>query len=168
MMHLYENIKLIRLISDKTQPEFGKLFGATKAMIVSYEKGKAKPDELFIKRLAKYAGVTIHQLKHELLSEENIKVEKDEKVDNGEKKSKGAASPSNIDLLAAEDFKKFRGLVFARISAVEANLRALNNKVADINKLVTGETTTKTLTELEQTTREVQKMLLEELHRIFP
>lgn len=85
-----------------------------------------------------------------------------------EEKGKEAASSPNVELLAAEDFKKFRGLVFARISAVEANLRVLNNKIAEINKQVTGETTTKTLTELEQTTREVQKMLLEELQRIFP
>jgi hypothetical protein len=85
-----------------------------------------------------------------------------------EEKGKEVANTPNIDLLATEDFKKFRGLVFARVSAIEANLRALNNKVAEINKVVTGETTTKTLTELEQTTREVQKMLLEELHRMFP
>jgi transcriptional regulator with XRE-family HTH domain len=169
MMHLRENIKLIRLLSNMTQPNFGKLFGATKAMIVSYEKGKANPDSLFINRLAKFAGISESQLKNTKLTEDLIKLDKEEKVLKGERKrQKEAASLLNIELLAADDFKKFRGLIVAKISAIEANLKVINNKCAEINKAVTGEPTTKTLTELEQTTKQVAKMLQEEFEKMFP
>jgi len=82
MLHLQQNIRLIRLLSEKTQPEFGKKFKATKAMIISYEKGKANPDELFISRLAKYSGVSVKDLKNKALTESDIilKEEKGEKV----------------------------------------------------------------------------------------
>lgn len=80
-MHLRSNIKLIRQLSRKTQTEFGELFGATKAMIVSYEKGKAQPDELFIKKLAKLADVTEEQLTNEDLSDKLIEGEMLEKVE---------------------------------------------------------------------------------------
>ena len=75
MMHLSQNLKLIRLSSNKTQTEFGELFGATKAMIVSYEKGKANPDDLFIKKVAAYAKVSERQLKNDDLSEKLLNVE---------------------------------------------------------------------------------------------
>lgn len=79
-MHLSKNIKTIRKLSNKTQTEFGEAFGATKAMIVSYEGGKAQPDELFIKRLAKIAGVTEEELRNEDLSDQVLNVEMLEKL----------------------------------------------------------------------------------------
>jgi transcriptional regulator with XRE-family HTH domain len=79
-MHLSKNIKLIRQLRKQTQPEFGAIFGATKAMIVSYENGKAQPDELFLKKLAKMANVTEDQLRNEDLSDQLIEVEKLDKV----------------------------------------------------------------------------------------
>jgi phage repressor protein C with HTH and peptisase S24 domain len=83
MLHLTSNLRLIRLLSGKTQTEFGEMFQATKAMVISYEKGKAVPDELYLTRVSKYAGVTVDQLKLKKLTEENIKVEKEEKVSRG-------------------------------------------------------------------------------------
>jgi phage repressor protein C with HTH and peptisase S24 domain len=84
MLHLRQNLRLIRLLSGKTQTEFGSPFNATKAMVVSYEKGKANPDNLFISRVSKYAGVTIDDLMNKQLSEEDIhiKEEKEEKEDD--------------------------------------------------------------------------------------
>lgn len=76
MLYLASNIKLIRLISGLSQSDFGGKFDATKAMIVSYERGKANPDELFISRLAKFAGISEEDLKNRKLAEENVKLEK--------------------------------------------------------------------------------------------
>lgn len=82
MLHLSHNIKLIRLLSGLTQFEFGKKFEATKAMVVSYESGKAEPNELFISRLADYAGIDSKDLINKALKEKDIKVEKEEKLLN--------------------------------------------------------------------------------------
>lgn len=80
MLHLANNIKTIRELSGLTQPQFGAIFDASKAMIVSYENGKAAPSELFIKRLAKMVGATSDTLKNGLIEEEHIEVEKLEKL----------------------------------------------------------------------------------------
>ncbi len=82
MSHLGKNILLIRSLTTQSQAAFGKRFDATKAMIISYEKGKAVPDELFISRLAKMAKTTAQDLKNKSLSEDDVKVEKIEKVKN--------------------------------------------------------------------------------------
>lgn len=82
MLHLPHNLRLIRLLSRKTQPDFGEMFDATKAMIISYEKGKANPDGLFLSRVSQYSGVSENDLKHKKLKEEDIKIKKVEKVEN--------------------------------------------------------------------------------------
>lgn len=133
------------------QEDVSKKLGITLRQYQKYESGVfPKFKTQVVKKLDDLLGIKIHELIYE------------------QKEQKTAANSPNIELLAAEDHKKFRGLVFARISLIEANIRALNNKVAEINKLVTGQTTTKTLTELEQTTREVAKMLQEELEKMLP
>lgn len=80
MLQLSGNIRLIRQVSGLTQPEFGEILSATKAMIISYEKEKASPNELFIKRLAQLVGVSEQDLLNKVLTEKDIKVEKLEKV----------------------------------------------------------------------------------------
>jgi transcriptional regulator with XRE-family HTH domain len=75
-MHLADNLTLIRKLTGTTQPEFGSLFNATKAMIVSYEKGKASPDDLFLSRLSDRIGITEVDIRRKRLSEKDIKVEK--------------------------------------------------------------------------------------------
>lgn len=121
MLHLYANIKLIRLVVDKTQSEFGKLFGATKAMIVSYEKGKANPDDLFIKRLAKYAGVTIPQLKNQLLSEEDMRLEKVEKEDKEPTKNAPIPINENVSRLI-RDLQESNIRLQARVTVLTTTL----------------------------------------------
>jgi transcriptional regulator with XRE-family HTH domain len=80
-MHLSKNIKLIRSVLRKTQKEFGEELDASKAMIVSYEKGKAKPDELFISRLCKMGGVKEDDLRNKALVEDDLKIKKVNKVE---------------------------------------------------------------------------------------
>lgn len=81
MTHLSRNIKLIRSVLRKTQHEFGEQLDASKAMIVSYEKGKAKPDELFISRLCKIGGVKEDDLRNKTLVEDDLKLKKVNKVE---------------------------------------------------------------------------------------
>ena len=73
MEMISKNLKLIRLILNKTQDDFGKMFNATKSMISSYEKSKAMPDELFIARVCKLAGITETDILTKELKEENLK-----------------------------------------------------------------------------------------------
>src|ERR1700759_4217647 len=84
MTNISKNLKLIRLVMDKTQAEFAQKFNATVAMIASYEKGKALPDDLFISRVAKYAGITEDQLRDSLLKEEDLKWYKQENEEKRE------------------------------------------------------------------------------------
>lgn len=88
MLHLKGNIRLVRLLSDKKQRIFADRFKITEAMLKSYEGGKANPDELFVSRVAEFAGVSEKKLKEDKLRESDIhlKVEKVENVDFKKKK----------------------------------------------------------------------------------
>lgn len=70
------NIRLIRKLSGATQTTFGALFNASKAMIISYETGKALPDDLFVTRLADKVGLSKNILLSTELTESDIEVEK--------------------------------------------------------------------------------------------
>ena len=74
MLHLSDNIRYIRLLSGKTQTEFAELVGATKDTLYTYEKGKAKPNELVLSKISKIAGVTLEQLLEKDLKKQEIKV----------------------------------------------------------------------------------------------
>lgn len=166
MLHLKDNLKLIRALLRQTQVEFISNFTGkiTVDMQKSYESGKAKPDILYIQELSDLTGISEKELTSKKLVKSDFKgmVEKELKVE----KEKTTTARSS-ELLAAEEIKIFRGLVVARISTIEANIRVLNNKLAELNEKITGEKATITLIELEQTTREVAKMLREELEKMF-
>jgi transcriptional regulator with XRE-family HTH domain len=81
MLQLPQNLILIRLLSGKTQTEFGQMFNASKAMIISYEKGKANPDRLFLSRVSAYSNVSEQDLKSKKLKEEDIKIKQVENVE---------------------------------------------------------------------------------------
>lgn len=124
MFHLAQNIRLVRLVSGKTQTEFGRQFQASKAMIVSYEKGKANPDELFISRLSKYSGVSEKDLLNKQLHEADIKkqLEKVEKEDlptlSGKSKQK---TSGYVDLSLTNLTQSNKVLAEANRTLAEAN-----------------------------------------------
>lgn len=107
MYHLPKNIFLIRKILRENQTVFGKRFGASKDMIVSYEGKKSiKPDELFMKRLSKLAGVTVSELESKELNEEDIVLEKVKKLPNANSGMKALISDKEYtisDLIAEKD-----------------------------------------------------------------
>lgn len=51
-----------------TQQDFAEAVGATKDKIYTYEKGRAKPNSLLLKRIADVAGITIDQLLNDNLN----------------------------------------------------------------------------------------------------
>jgi transcriptional regulator with XRE-family HTH domain len=177
LLHTPNNIKIIRKLSGNTQVEFIALFtDVTESMQKSYEAGRATPSLLYLEELSEITAVSVKDLRNKELKKGDIKkipprVKLDEKgkivekVENVVKGEKSAAS-GHIELLAAEDLK-FRGLLIAKFATIEANLKALNNKVAQINEKVTGESSTVTLAELEKTTQTVAKMLREELEKML-
>lgn len=94
MLHLPNNIKLIRKLSKLTQTQFGDRFELSEAQVKSYENGRAKPDAfLFLPRLSKYAGVSQEDLTSKKLTEKDISIAKEEK---GEKVENGSSDYSKI------------------------------------------------------------------------
>lgn len=93
MLQLAKNIRLIRKLSKVTQPVFAEKFDVTKAMIVSYELGKSKPDNLFISRLSKYSDVPEADLYDTKLDEDKININKLLKLFHDETVSRGTIGP---------------------------------------------------------------------------
>lgn len=89
-MSLSSNLLLIRQLTDTTQAQFGEAFGATKAMIVSYESGKANPSSLMVNRICERLAIDKHDLLTKVIKEKDINVEKLELLTKEIKK----ASPS--------------------------------------------------------------------------
>lgn len=82
MLHLGQNIKLIRGLLGKTQPEFAKLIGLKLSNLKTYENTSVRPKVHIRKRIAAIAGVSVADLLQKDLTENDItlKDEKDEKV----------------------------------------------------------------------------------------
>jgi len=81
------NIKLIRALTKKKQPEFARLIKSNTSNIKTWETTETLPtDVLIYSRLAELAGVSENDLKTKKLSEKDIilNVEKvDEKIEKG-------------------------------------------------------------------------------------
>lgn len=84
MLHLSNNIKLIRELYNQTQEEFVQHFtDVTLSMQKSYESGRAKPGILYLNQLSKLTGVAIEKLKDYPVEVEEVqKGEKVAKVDH--------------------------------------------------------------------------------------
>ncbi len=63
-MFLASNIKYLRNYLHLTQADFGKIFSKTRSNIDSYERGNAKPDDVFKKSLADHFGISLEILIH--------------------------------------------------------------------------------------------------------
>jgi hypothetical protein len=82
MLHLPNNIKIIRSLSGKTQDEFRVYFTrVTLAMQKSYEGGKAEPDSLYLQELSELSGVSIKDLINKEITKKDVKI-KVENVEN--------------------------------------------------------------------------------------
>lgn len=143
MLPISSNIKLIRELSGKTQAEFGQKFDASKAMIISYEKGKAQPSFLFVDRLAKHAGVQAIRLMKETLKEDDIDKDKLEKLFKVENVYSGTSEDQpnvgNLQVIAgAELFKAITTLTESNKGLVVSNQAIVNTNqtIADTNAIL--------------------------------
>jgi transcriptional regulator with XRE-family HTH domain len=121
MTHISSNLRLIRLVVNLTQSEFGKLFNATKPMVSSYEGGRALPDQLYIQRVARYAGVTEEQLMNAELHEEDLifyKQENGQDVQNGENAAE--SFPYTPPTKAMVELNSMVQLLMAKVAFYEA------------------------------------------------
>jgi transcriptional regulator with XRE-family HTH domain len=125
MESISKNLKLIRLVLNITQAEFGAMFNATKSMIGSYEKGKAYPDDLFIIRVAEFAGITETQLREETLKERDLKLQKTQKTDTAEPLL--TYYPPTMDIKEERELIHF---IMARIAKIEAKLYGISRERA--------------------------------------
>lgn len=62
MSNLSTRIKNLRLESDLTQEQFGKIFGIVKSTVSLYENGKSTPDDETKKKIAEYFNVSLDYL----------------------------------------------------------------------------------------------------------
>lgn len=75
------NIKLIRALTGKKQPDFAELIKSNKSNVKTWETTETLPtDVLIYNRLAELAGVTVNDIKNKMLSEKDITLSV-EKVD---------------------------------------------------------------------------------------
>lgn len=72
MQFLPDNIKIIRLTSEKTQEQFAKLLGVSIHQQKSYERRKAKPDILYMQRLSEYSGLSSEDLMNKKITNKSI------------------------------------------------------------------------------------------------
>jgi hypothetical protein len=85
LLHLSDNIKIIRALVDETQPIFAKRFtGVTTGMQKTYESGGTPPGPLYLQELSDIAGVTIDDLLNKALRKEDINLGQKAKKVNGQ------------------------------------------------------------------------------------
>lgn len=82
-LHLSQNIKLIRGLAGKTQPEFAKIIGENVSNLKTYERTGTLPKLHIRMRIADIAGVSVDDLLKKGLTEKDIKLKKDENDGNG-------------------------------------------------------------------------------------
>lgn len=88
-MQLNVNIKLIRELSGKKQPEFADIIGTNLSNLKTYETTDVRPKANILAKIADYAGITVekleeHRLTHKDIIFNQVKSKKDIKVTSRE------------------------------------------------------------------------------------
>ena len=112
-MHIAENIKSIRQVWGLTQPEFGKLVGATAAMIKSYENGNANPKKIVEETLSILTGFSIEELRNKNIGIKSIKpLKRDSDLTNYAPSTKIEMGDRVMILMLKEEVLKIKSKVF--------------------------------------------------------
>ncbi|HTE27072.1 helix-turn-helix domain-containing protein [Flavitalea sp.] len=91
MTQLAKNLKLLRKLTGDSQEGFGEMFSVSKAMIASYEGGKARPSYFFLRFVGDYFYLTPEEIEKKELTPEIVDYRP-----NGEiKKKKSKVSRTN-------------------------------------------------------------------------
>lgn len=135
MLHFIQNLKLIRVIANKTQLQFAELFDVkgkngriSKDIYYTYESGKTPPPDYFISDVAKYAGVSEDDLKNKILSRAELKIEP--KSQNGQI----ASGQTDNRLIETKDeliasLKRENRFMQEKYETLEKKYDNLNNKI---------------------------------------
>lgn len=134
-MSIPHNIKLIRQLTQTTQTEFGALFGASKAMIVSYESGKANPDDLMLNRLAERLGLTKSEIERKTLSEKDLKAEKIELLESAIKQAHQKPRKMLMRAEGSSEIAYLETLIKRFQESVEDKERIIEEKEARLREL---------------------------------
>lgn len=161
MLHLRDNIKLIRALYNQTQKEFVKNFtGISEAMQKSYEGGKADPGILYIRELAELTGISEKDLTDKRISKAEIKrlPTKGEKVEIVEKNNKA----EEILKFEDQDLGKVLGKLTEENIELKAKVTVLSVTLAKVISVQTGQKVLDVAKELaEAFDLEIAKNLLE-------
>lgn len=74
MLHIAGNIKLIRSLAGKTQPEFAIIIGENLSNLKTYETKGVMPKPHIQHRIAKIGGVSLHDLINKPLTPDDIEI----------------------------------------------------------------------------------------------
>lgn len=124
MLHLSNNIKIIRKLSGLTQDEFRKKFtGTSLAMQKSYELGKARPDVLYMQELADISGIPVDQIMKGRITKLGV-----DKVENvAEEEAVGFIPPARAGRYFLEESVK--NLTEDRIKSTEIMEKLVDDKI---------------------------------------
>lgn len=157
LLHLKDNIKLIRKLCGNTQPEFAAKFtGVTTPMQKSYESGKAEPGPLYLEELSEIASVSEKDLRGKKLSKNDIKV-----VNKVEKGNEQHYELINI----TDDIRKVLRDQQEAIIRLEARVTVLTTTLAISVSTQTGKTAAYVGSEIAESIDKETGRLLAELKR---
>jgi transcriptional regulator with XRE-family HTH domain len=135
MLQINHNIKLIRELSGKKQAEFAELIKTNVSNLKTYENTDVTPKANVLAIIAKFAGISLEDLKSKHLTPEDIHFE-DEEVDNVEErpyKTTGTVQDRYISLLE-ETVKETKD----QRKELQARLDELTGRQADFLARVEG------------------------------
>lgn len=136
-MQLNSNIKLIRELSGKKQDDFAKLIKTNLSNLKTYENTDVKPKAIVLAAIAKFAGISIEDLKNKVLVPEDLtlQVDKDEFSRENEQAlaNDSLQSLSKAILVISESNK---GLVDQHQSIIEANRVIANTNQVLAQKII--------------------------------
>lgn len=132
-MQLNSNIKLIRELSGKKQDEFAKLIKTNLSNLKTYENTGVKPKANILAAIAKFAGISIEDLRSKALRPEDItiQVEKDENGIRGTFQEQEGASLQCLSRAILVISESNKGLVNQNQAVVDTN-----KVIADTNRVL--------------------------------
>lgn len=111
LSQLAQNIKLIRQAKNLSQQEFADIIGSSKDQVFSFENDRSTPNEVYVEKIVKYAGVCAEDLRDKKLTLADLKIS-------------GTKIPATIGMRPGDDYQK--------IIRIEATVEVLLDMVAEV------------------------------------
>lgn len=151
MLHLAQNIKLIRGLADKTQPEFAILISENLSNLKTYETKGIMPKLHIQHRIAKIAGVSVEDLINKKLTPDDISINLE--VDKVKKVKKDAP----VNHIEAQHGANSKDGVSKDVIEVKAKIDVLFDVAVELLSATSGESVTLIRKKLEKRVDELRR-----------